>query len=325
MSLGDAGLASEYWKRYYDPDEIELLIEHTATTNVTSGHYPLHVRLFEHSREAPTVVFANSLLGYGLIQARQHLPFFRAGFNVVQFDFPGLGQSGGPRGGGTIPEFLRAWRDVVDFAYRRYERPLFVMGVAEDGVAAYHATANSPLVRAISVHVLFEYGEPGGVHWLGSARRIRLLQGALGILALVRPTLSIPASQSAPWDRIHEGPDDERMRDVMGRDPLALQRVQLRMASSLMRTRQTRVPFEQCETPVQVVATDRNRLWPYEMVKRNFERLGGPKELITLEGKPMWQLDREFVEDYCSHAVRWFRAHDTSDSASGVVQPGRGP
>ena len=36
---------------------------------------------------------------------------------------------------------------------------------------------------------------------------------------------------------------------------------------------------------------------------------GGPKELITLEGKPQWELNREFHEAYCAHVIRWFEAN----------------
>jgi hypothetical protein len=45
------------------------------------------------------------------------------------------------------------------------------------------------------------------------------------------------------------------------------------------------------------------------MVKRYFDRLGGPKGLITLTGKGMWGLSREFNEYYCAHVIRWFKAN----------------
>ena len=33
-----------------------------------------------------------------------------------------------------------------------------------------------------------------------------------------------------------------------------------------------------------------------------------PKELVTLSGKGMWGLSREFNEEYCAHVIRWFNA-----------------
>jgi hypothetical protein len=69
------------------------------------------------------------------------------------------------------------------------------------------------------------------------------------------------------------------------------------------------VHFEDCRTPVQVIASEANQIWPYEMVVRNFTRLGGPKELITLPNAPQWETNREFHENYCAEVIRWFRAN----------------
>ena len=46
------------------------------------------------------------------------------------------------------------------------------------------------------------------------------------------------------------------------------------------------VPLEQCRTPVQVIASEKSSLWPYAMNVRYFNRLGGPKELLTLNPDP---------------------------------------
>ena len=45
---------------------------------------------------------------------------------------------------------------------------------------------------------------------------------------------------------------------------------------------------------------------------QNVQRLGGPKELITLDGRPQWELNREFHELYCAHVIRWFEANGAS-------------
>lgn len=306
-TLHRAGLASEYWKQYYDADEVDELLNSTVSTMLVSNAYPIHVRLYPRSVEAPTVLIANSMLGYGLSQARWQLPFFRAGFNVLQFDFPGLGQSGGPRGGCTVGDFLRSWSDAVSYARETFDGPLFAMGIAEDGVACYHAVANDPRVSAISVHALFDYGEPEGVHWMGPAALVRVMSVATRLIGAVRPTLAVSGEKSVPWEDVFAGPGDEAQSKILERDPLSLRQVEFRMSSSVMRRRTASVAFEQCRTPVQVIASTHNRLWPYEMVKRNFERLGGPKELVTLEGKPMWEFNREFCDAYCAYAVAWFQ------------------
>jgi len=309
VTLRDAGLADERWKQYFDPDEIDEILDNAVTTMIISGDYPLHVRLLCQPWAAPTVLIASSLLGYGLEQARWQLPFFRAGFNVLQFDFPGIGQSGGPRGGCTVTDWVRAWDDATAFGHARFGSPLFGMGVAEDGLTCYYASANKPTVQAISVHVLYEHGDPDAQRYQGPPLVVRVGALALGAGQRVRPSARIPLQRVMRYRDVFEEPGDANQVQALMEDPLALKHFELRMASSMVATHPPRVPFEACRTPVQVIASEKNRLFPYDMVKRSYERLGGPKELVTLAGKGMWGLSREFNEDYCAHVIRWFRAH----------------
>lgn len=306
------GAALDYWKQYYTPDEIDEAESNTQTTMIVSGGLPVHVRLWVRPKPAPTVVIGSSILSYGLHLFRVQAPFFRAGFNVVQFDFPGLGQSGGPRGGCTVRNFLRCWRDALAYAHLQFGDPMYLMGVGEDGVTGYYVGANKPHVRAISVHNLFEYGEPDAVQGQGPYWMVRAKAAALRIAALVRPTTEMPGTQAVPWEWIFAGPgDDEGIRLLQG-DPLSLHTIQIRMVSSILEKLPPPTPFEQCRTPVQVIASNRNLVCPYELVTRNYRRLGGPKELITLDGRPQWELNREFNEMYCGHVIRWFEANGAS-------------
>jgi alpha-beta hydrolase superfamily lysophospholipase len=316
MNLHDAGLAHEHWKRYYTPDEVEEVLANTRTTMIVSGGLPVHVRLWEQPQSAPTVVIGSSILSYGLHLVRLQAPLFRAGFNVMQFDFVGLGQSGGPRGGCTVGDFLRCWRDALAFAQLRFGEPLYVMGVGEDGVTGYYIAANKPHVRAISVHNLFEYGEPDAVQGQGPYWMVRAKAAALKLACSVRPTTEMPGSQAVPWEWIFGGPGDDDGIRLLQEDPLSLRTIQLRMLSSILEKRPAPVPFEDCRTPVQVIASDRNLVCPYPLVLRSYQRLGGPKELITLPGRPQWELNREFHEEYCTHVVRWFEAHGAELRAS---------
>src|SRR5258707_1366636 len=143
--------AHEYWKQYYTPDEVEEVEANTQTTMIVSGGLPVHVRLWVQPRPAPTVAIGSSILSYGLHLVRIQAPFFRAGFNVVQFDFPGLGQSGGPRGGCTGREFVRCWRDAPAYAHLPFCDPMYLIGVRENGVTRYYVCVKKPHVSARSV------------------------------------------------------------------------------------------------------------------------------------------------------------------------------
>ena len=309
MTLKDAGLAHDLWRTYFDRDELQAILEHTTTTMIVSGEFPVHVRLWPQPGPAPTVLLGSSLLGYGLEQARWQLPFFRAGFNVLQFDFPGIGQSGGTRGGCTVSDWVRAWDDATTFAQQRFGGPLFGMGVAEDGLTCYYANANKPAMRAMSVHVLYEHGDPDALRYQGPPPLMRILSFALAGAQRVRPSSTIPLQQLMRYEDVFEEPGDAELTSVLARDPLALKRINFKMAYSMAGKHPPRVPFEECRTPVQVIASEHNKLFPYRMVRRSYERLGGPKELVTLAGKGMWGLSREFNDSYCAHVIRWFSAN----------------
>ncbi len=310
-ALRDGGLGHPHWRRYYTPAEVEEVVENTQTTMLISGGCPVHVRVWEQERprEAMTVVIGSSILSYGLHLVRIQAPFFRAGFNVVQFDFPGLGQSGGPRGGGTVGEFICVWRDALAFAQLRYGDSLCVMGVGEDGVTGYYAGANQPHVRAISVHNLFEYGEPDAVQGQGPYWMVRAKAAGLAAAVAAAPAATMPGTDAVHWDWVFGATDDQEQIELLQADPLSLSKVELRMLRSILERRRPAVAFEDCRTPVQVIVSERNKVCPEQLVLRNYARLGGEKEVVRLAGKPQWELNREFQEAYCAPVMRWFSAH----------------
>lgn len=306
MIATDAGHAHEYWHRYYEPDEIAECEAHTTTTMLTSGRYPIHVRIWAQPEPASTVVIGSSVLSYGLHLLRLQAPFFRAGFNVVQFDFPGLGQSGGPRGGCSVPEFLDAWRQALAYAGERFGTPLYIMGVGEDGITGYYVGANRPDVAAISVRMLVEYGQPGMIQGQGPFWLVRAKAFGTRLGAFVRPSTEFDAMKVIHWDWVFSGPDDGPRIEQLANDPLSLRRIQLKMVSSILQRHVPPVPFEQCRTPVQAILSTANRVCPYELASANFARLSGPKDMVVQAGVGQWQLDRPFNDTYCDHVIRWF-------------------
>lgn len=252
---------------------------------------------------------AHGLLLYGASFGRVILPYYRAGFNVVQFDMPGFGQSGGPRGGCTVHEIKRAFRDAFAFARNQFGGAVYFVSVAEDGIFGYYALANDPDLRAMTLHVLYERGDEYAAPWLGSGRMFRAKRTGYGLVQLARPSFAIKGTRSIPWHRVFSEPGDQPTLQLLEHDPLALRQVQARFGASFLDRERPPVPFEECRTPVQVVASERNEYWPYDVVARNAARLAGPKELVCLTGKRHWELNREFAEIYCAHSIRWFTNH----------------
>jgi pimeloyl-ACP methyl ester carboxylesterase len=315
MAFGDAGLANEHWKAFYTSEEVAEIIAATSSTMIVAGNYPIHVRLYKKSPQAPTVIMSHPMLPYGLLLARLQLPFYRAGFNVVQWDLPGWGQSGGPRANCPIPDFIRTWHAAIAYARERFSGPLYAMGLAEDSVTCFYVGANHPDLQALSLHTLHEYGDPDGVHWQGPAWLVRAKAIGVGLAVRARPDMALQAEAALPWRAIFSGPDDGQLMRAFESDPLRVRQFHFRLVGSMMRKMEPPVPFEQCTTPVQVIASEKSSLWPYAMNVRYFNRLGGPKELVTLKNTDQWVYTREFHEMYANHVMRWFRGHGVNAQA----------
>jgi len=316
MAAADAGLAQENWHAFYTPEEVAEIVAVASSTMIVAGNYPIHVRLYVRGETAPTVIMAHPMLPYGLLLARLQLPFYRAGFNVVQWDLPGWGQSGGPRANCPIPDFIRTWRAAIAYARHRFSGPLFALGLAEDSVTCYYTGANHPDLHALSLHTLHEYGDPDGVRWQGPAWLVRAKAIGVEVAVRLRPDLAISAETALPWHAIFSGPDDGRLEQAFAEDPLRVRQFHFQLVGSMMRTVAPPVPFEQCRTPVQVIASEKSSLWPYAMNVRYFNCLGGPKELVTLENTDQWVYTREFHEMYAGHVIRWFAAHGAATTVA---------
>lgn len=298
-------LLSPVWDGYFDADELDDLARAVRPSTLCIDGNDLRVRVYEQAGDAPTVLVAHGLLGYGPVFARFHLPFWRRGWRVVQFDLPGCGESDGPRGALTVRDIMSAWRGVVAWAADAYGAPLFAMGNAEDGVVSYYALANHPSIAGLSVHTLFEYGDPAGAGWIRPPWAVRVVRVLLGVVTRQRPRTTLPGTWTIPWKHVFAGPDDAEYRRRLKADPFALQRGAAPLGYSLVKPFKPPVRFEDCETPVQVIISARSRLWPAGTIRAYAERLGGPRQIVEIDA-PHWEMSREFHDAYCDRVMSWF-------------------
>src|SRR5205807_886633 len=137
------GIADNYWKRYYSPEEADEICAKISHTTIVSSGLPIHMRFYLQDGPAPTIMTLHGLLPHGLMFGKLHLAFHRAGFNVVNADLPGFGLSGGPRGGPTISQLIQLWHDVMALTEREVDSTsIFTWGQAEDSVTSYYTFAN---------------------------------------------------------------------------------------------------------------------------------------------------------------------------------------
>lgn len=309
----DAGLADRYWRQYFTPDEVAEIEAAVRTTGLVYEDTPVHVRVYWHGPDAPTILSPHGLIVYGFLCGRLHLNLHRRGYNVISWDFPGFGQSGGPRNGPTIASMIDVWQMMIPWASSQVgDAQVFVVGLAEDGVTGYYAAANHPLVRAISLHHLLEFGDLDNVGWV-NPRWLRRVEG-WGIAAIEKlaPWVQFDAEKAVPWEAIFAAAEDAAAYELYRRDPLRIERYNVHLARGLFKRRKPPVPFEACRTPVQLITSENNNIWPPHINERAHARLGGPKELVVLEGQDQWSVSQAFNELYAGHVTRWFEKHGVS-------------
>lgn len=312
MTAGlDAGLSDGYWRRYFTADEVAEIEQAVRVTGVIhDDDIPVHVRVYHRGDDAPTITAPHGLIVYGFLCARLHLAFWRAGYNVVSWDLPGFGQSGGPRNGPTIGGMIDLWRQMIDWASDQYGgEPIYVVGLAEDGVTGYYAAANNRNVRAQSFHHLLEFGDLANVAWVNPMILRRIQKAGITVLEKLAPWLTFDAQKSVPWETIFSSEEDKAAYAIYKEDPLRIKRYNVHLARDLFKKRTPPVSFEDCRTPTQLITSMENGIWPPSINDRTFARLGCEKELVRLEGWDQWAVSREFNDLYAGHVMSWFAKH----------------
>jgi pimeloyl-ACP methyl ester carboxylesterase len=317
---GDAGLADGHWRQYFTQAEVAELEEVVRVTGVIYEDVPVHVRIYHRSDEAPTILAPHGLIVYGLLCARLHLQFWHAGYNVVSWDFPGMGQSGGGSKYPTIGAMIGVWQKMIEWGSAQYgDAPVYVAGVAEDGVTSYYAGANDPRVRAFSLHHLIEFGDLDNTGWINPRWWRRANGWGVAVLERIAPWAMFKAEKAVPFEAIFCTEEDRAAFEIYRRDPLRIQRYNVHLARDMFRKRPFPVALEDCRTPVQLITSELNTIWPPRINDRAHARLGGEKELVVLEGLDQWSVSREFAEIYATHVLRWFdhvggRARETAEA-----------
>ena len=124
--------------------------------------------------------------------------------------------------------------------------------------------------------------------------------------------MQFDAEKAVPWESIFASDEDAAAYELYRRDPLRIQRYNVRLARGLFKRRKPPVSFEACRTPVQLITSENNNIWPRQINERAYARLGGPKELVVLEGQDQWSVSQAFNELYAGHVTRWFAQHGAS-------------
>jgi pimeloyl-ACP methyl ester carboxylesterase len=205
---------------------------------------------------------------------------YQLGFNVVAFDPRGHGHSSGRRGDYTINSIVDDALAVVGFARHRFNSKVALVGSSQGGIAAFYVAAKDDTLDAVVCHNLADLNGRENII-LSRLRPPRwLVPVAKGAMTLYR-SFAIPISLYLDLSKEYLE-DGTQVSRYIKKDPLCVTWISLRAMNSLMMTPLTK-SVEKIITPVMVVHSDQDHIFPQDYVESIFHRLTCPKEFLLLK------------------------------------------
>lgn len=311
----------DYWRIYHDAETLRRGDALRRTATIRSTGAALHLDLYPRPEaDAPVLIFNHGGAGYCRLFVPLALAFFARGYTVILPDQRGQGLSGGPRGDYTIAECAWNIADAARWARTHFAGPLFIAGGSVGGALSYYAAAIAA-PAAIACINLFDFGAADALHFstlaplTRSSVALRLLRAALPALAPLHWP-RVPGRWLARFDKLMDDRDAvfQRQWDA---DPIPPRLLSLRAIGSNLSTPPA-VPFERNAVPTLVINQARDRMVDPAITRRNYERLGGPKDYLEVpfghwSNQPtFWRVIVETCDD-------WFHRHGARRAREGTI------
>ncbi len=265
----------------------ELYGTWSADTLELSGR-TLAVYHFESGPGDPVMVFVPGTSVYALIYTEYMYKLSRLGFNVVGFDPRGHGMSTGKRGVYTLGQVVDDAMAVIDYAADTYGERVAVSGSSQGGMVAFYCAAASPRLKAAVCHNVIAPDEPDNERITRWPVMFKPLMPFLGIL---KPVVDSPLGMLMTPVSLYLDLKVETSRLIpdltrfMKEDPLVASAVSLSALHSLSSTPMAR-KVEEIETPVMVIHSGCDTIFPEDYIRRVYDRLNCEKEFVYVPDAP---------------------------------------
>jgi pimeloyl-ACP methyl ester carboxylesterase len=275
-----------------------------------AGGRELRLYLFESQPADPVVVFIPGTSVYALLYVELLHRLRKEGFNVIGFDPRGHGLSGGKRGVYTLGGLVEDSMAVISYAVEHYGDRVGMAGSSQGGMAAFYTAAADKRLRAAVCHNLIAPDEPDNyrmTRWPAFFRALTALMPATALLPrALKDHLMTPVAAyldlAAEPSRLY--PD---VKAWIKSDPLTVNGVSLSALISLTSEPIAR-RVEEIDTPVMVIHSGADNIFPEDYVRRVFARLTCDKELLYLPGRPHL-VTIDYVDEILPAMAAWFGKH----------------
>ncbi len=302
-----------YWKQYFDAETVAQAEALRQEVCIPSTGVQIHMDVYEQlDRNAPVLIFNHGGGGYSRFFVPLALALHERGYTVIAPDQRGQGYSEGDRTDFTIGELVQNIVDVAQWARARYTGKIFMGGASVGGGLTYKAAAAGAPVDAIICHNLYNFGDPHDALAVSRFAPLRHIPGVpyfngqmMRLGAALLPGLRIPFAWLGAFEYMVDERDTQ-FYPLWQRDPLPIRGVSLRYMASTFTTPPA-IPLEQNKLPVLVINQTRDRMVSPSVTKRNYDKLGGPKQYVEID-YGHWAIGPQFVGDYVEILDGYMRA-----------------
>jgi alpha-beta hydrolase superfamily lysophospholipase len=296
---GMTTLATSYadaprWREYqpFFPPAMRCTPEATPTESRWRWRgLDVHLDRFEVPSSQVKVIVLHGAGANGRIMAPATVIARRHGYETVAPDLPGYGLTAVPRRRLTYQLWIDCAVDLIRAELARDDRPVVLFGVSLGGMLAYQAAATiardePALASRLRGLIATTLGDPTERATRRDLARYPLLGTAglalLRVLATLTDGLPVPMRLVAKMHRIS---NDPALSALVMRDPHGGGAwVPARFLRTLMTTPPVLPPEAFTTCPVLLAHPGVDRMTNIEVSRRFFERLGGPKRLVVLDG-----------------------------------------
>ncbi len=250
--------------------------EYFKSDTVISDTLKLHVDVYEHDANAPTIVFIPGTAIYGLCYGDLLYKLGQTGYNIVSFDPRGHGQSEGVRGDYSITDIMKDAENVITYAINRFNSKVNLMGSSQGGIVAFYMAAKDERLNSVICQNFADLGAPETLQLARHPRLFKYIKLLIARHGHRLPNVQIPVTSYIDLEKIpvkYFG----SAKVFMETDPLTLKTVSLRALQSLAHTVMVK-PVEQIKVPVMVLQGTADSIFPVAYTQKIFDKITSKKK-----------------------------------------------
>ncbi|MDX2002726.1 MAG: alpha/beta fold hydrolase [Chitinophagales bacterium] len=272
----------EYFDHVSEAVGFPKLYQHFQSDTFESDGLRLHADIYEHSPNAPTIVFMPGTAIYSLCYAEFLYALGQHGFNIVGFDPRGHGQSEGTRGDYTISELMTDASNAITYAINRFNDNVSLIGSSQGGIVSFYLAAQDKRLKSVVCQNFADLTWEESMKLTRFPRLARYAKPLLMKFGKIMPDTPVPVSMYLDLEKIKVKYFGNAKNFMMG-DPLALQSITFRALHSLATTEIPK-PIEEIDTPVMVFQGTADSIFPVDYTRSIFDRLKVKKRFRLFEG-----------------------------------------